>query len=130
MAIAKKIIAGIAVGCVIVSTLAAPGALRQIRLQWDYPVAEIANVQGFNIYATNLATAPISSWPVYTNVPAVTNYIIATNGSLATFEWTLTPFATRSFLIVTAANEAGESPPSPSVAVPSQPPAPPSLRIR
>lgn len=130
MELKSKILAILAAAGLIFSSNAAPGSARQLKLSLDYPVAELTNILSFNFYTNASLSAPASSWIVYTNFPAVTNYVVVTSGALATFEFPLTPFGAQLFLFTTASNIAGESLPSPSVAVPAQPSPPPSLRIK
>src|SRR5690348_7326300 len=87
MELKSKILAVFAAAGLILSGNASPGSTRQLKLSLDYPVAEITNILSFNFYTNNVLSAPASSWPVYTNFPATTNYVVMTNVALATFEF-------------------------------------------
>ena len=107
----------------------APGQTRTLHLQFDYPATESTNVIGFNIYASTNAAGPIAAWPILTNVPAA-GTAIATNAGFLTFDVPLAAASKAMFYSVTASNSVAESPPSPIVAAPYPPPAPPALRIQ
>lgn len=50
-----------------------------VTLQWVYPTNTYSADLVYQIRGTNIISAPISSWPILTNVPGNTNTLVGTN---------------------------------------------------
>lgn len=138
---AKKIIVGAVIGVILLilivlglfssalKVFAAPGQTRTLHLQWDYSQSEVTNLLSFNVYSTNNIAAPTGTWPIYANVLAGANRV-NTNAGVITFDLPMAAASQTLFFFCTASNAIGESLPTPIVAAPYPPAAPPALRIQ
>lgn len=98
----KKPIVLLAIGAALVAlavvpTTPPPG---RVRVAWSYPPAELTTNITFVLYHSTNASAPVTSWPVLTNVPGTTNAVV------------LTVAPGVHLFTVTASNRFGESLPS------------------